>query len=156
MTTHSMDSSSLHYQAGMHPDGLSVHSPSIADSISGSISGYDSTSMDYMDMSGGAGVGVSCLDTDSAFSDTMSLPSSGSHISVTTTSSQHSGSSNGSGGSVHSPTPVGWEPLWTSIWRFKVIRGCMFLHGLYILYMEGSHLCYIIYFNNSYKIHIFV
>merc|ERR1712002_707841 len=38
------------------------------------------------------------LDTDSAFSDCLSLPSSGSHISVTTTSSQNSGSSTGSSG----------------------------------------------------------
>ena len=36
-------------------------------------------------------------DTDSAYSDTISLPSSGSHISVTTTSSQNSGSSGSSG-----------------------------------------------------------
>lgn len=36
-------------------------------------------------------------DTDSAFSDTASLPSSGSHVSVTT--SHHSGCSQGSGGS---------------------------------------------------------
>ena len=43
-------------------------------------------------------------DVDSAFSDSMSLPSSGSHISVTTTSS---GSSMGSGGITNSPTPVG-------------------------------------------------
>ena len=42
-------------------------------------------------------------DVDSAFSDSMSLPSSGSHISVTTTSS---GSSMGSGGIANSPTPV--------------------------------------------------
>ncbi len=42
-------------------------------------------------------------DADSAFSDSMSLPSSGSHISVTTTSS---GSSMGSGGITNSPTPV--------------------------------------------------
>ena len=43
-------------------------------------------------------------DVDSAFSDSMSLRSSGSHISVTTTSS---GSSMGSGGITNSPTPVG-------------------------------------------------
>lgn len=42
-------------------------------------------------------------DVDSAFSDSMSLPSSGSHISVTTTSS---GSSMGSSGITNSPTPV--------------------------------------------------
>ena len=42
-------------------------------------------------------------DVDSAFSDSVSLPSSGSHISVTTTSS---GSSMGSGGITNSPTPV--------------------------------------------------
>ena len=39
------------------------------------------------------------LDTDSAFSDTLSLPSSGSHISVTTTSSGSSGGSSGIGSS---------------------------------------------------------
>ena len=38
-------------------------------------------------------------DVDSAFSDSASLPSSGSHVSVTTTSSQHSGSSANSGAS---------------------------------------------------------
>ncbi len=42
-------------------------------------------------------------DIDSAFSDSMSLPSSGSHISVTTTAS---GSSMGSSGITNSPTPV--------------------------------------------------
>ncbi len=46
------------------------------------------------------------VDTDSAFSDTISLPSSGSHISVTTTSSHSSGSSTGSSGIGHSPTTV--------------------------------------------------
>ena len=100
-----MDSTALcdRLGGGADPVALNIHSPSITDSMSG----YDSTSMDYMDMSGGCpGHCTSGLDTDSAFSDTMSLPSSGSHISVITTSSHHSGSSCGSGGAVHSPTPV--------------------------------------------------
>ncbi len=56
---------------------------------------------------GDAGLyGGSIGDVDSAFSDSMSLPSSGSHISVTTTSS---GSSMGSGGITNSPTPVSFR-----------------------------------------------
>lgn len=102
----SMDSGAFTSYPGHHlpHDGvhLKTHSPSMVDSISG----YDTTSMDYMEMTGAYSVGghsgASGLDTDSAFSDTMSLPSSGSHISVTTTSS---GSSNGSA-NMHSPTPV--------------------------------------------------
>lgn len=73
------------------PNGqIPKYSPTQMENANGDYNDYEEA--DWKDVAEG-------LDTDSAFSDTMSLPSSGSHISVTTTSSGSSGGSSGIGSS---------------------------------------------------------